>query len=80
MEAANGFGAVFELIPQTNGAFKQNRAPTASAAILWMVRDHRPDLSFDGAGNLYGTTVHGGPSSNCKGALLKPIGCGTVFE
>jgi len=45
-----------------------------------MVRDHRPDLSLTGPVIFTEPTVHGGPSSNCKGALLKPIGCGTVFE
>lgn len=31
-------------------------------------------LVFDGAGNLYGTTVHGGYPTKCLG------GCGTIFE
>ncbi len=31
-------------------------------------------LSFDGQGNLYGTTLYGGSNSNCNGS------CGTVFE
>jgi uncharacterized repeat protein (TIGR03803 family) len=75
----NGFGAVFELTPQTNGTFKQT--------VIYSFGGYPIDgagpsagLIFDAAGNLYGTTAHGGPSSNCKGALLKPIGCGTVFE
>jgi hypothetical protein len=32
-------------------------------------------LTFDGAGNLYGTTLTGGTSSNCSN-----LGCGTVFK
>jgi uncharacterized repeat protein (TIGR03803 family) len=75
----NGFGAVFELTPQANGTFKQT--------VIYSFGGYPIDgagpsagLIFDAAGNLYGTTAHGGPSSNCKGALLKPIGCGTVFE
>ena len=34
----------------------------------------RGRLAFDSAGNLYGTTAAGGPSSACSG------GCGTVFK
>jgi uncharacterized repeat protein (TIGR03803 family) len=76
---ANGFGAVFELTPQANGSFKQT--------VIYSFGGYPVDgagpstgLIFDGMGNLYGTTAHGGPSSNCKGPLLKPVGCGTVFE
>jgi uncharacterized repeat protein (TIGR03803 family) len=76
---ANGFGAVFELIPQANGTFKQT--------VIYSFGGYPVDgagpsagLIFDGVGNLYGTTAHGGSSSNCLGALLKPVGCGIVFE
>ncbi|MFZ0773028.1 MAG: choice-of-anchor tandem repeat GloVer-containing protein [Candidatus Sulfotelmatobacter sp.] len=75
----NGFGAVLELIPQANGTFKQT--------VIYSFGGYPVDgagpsagLIFDGVGNLYGTTAHGGSSSSCKGALLKPIGCGIVFE
>jgi uncharacterized repeat protein (TIGR03803 family) len=34
----------------------------------------RTGLLMDAAGNLYGTTIYGGASSNCSG------GCGTVFK
>jgi uncharacterized repeat protein (TIGR03803 family) len=34
-------------------------------------------LIFDGAGNLYGTTLEGGTNKNCYD---ENIGCGTVFE
>lgn len=76
---ANGFGAAFELTPQANGTFKQT--------VIYSFGGYPVDgagpsagLIFDAAGSLYGTTAHGGSSSNCKGALLKPVGCGTVFE
>ncbi|HET7213510.1 MAG TPA: choice-of-anchor tandem repeat GloVer-containing protein [Terriglobia bacterium] len=38
-------------------------------------------LIMDAGGNLYGTTVRGGGSSNCGLDLNeKPLGCGTVFK
>jgi uncharacterized repeat protein (TIGR03803 family) len=37
-------------------------------------------LTMDAAGNFYGTTERGGPSTNCAGAAGRPVGCGTVFE
>jgi len=38
-------------------------------------------LIMDSAGNLYGTTVRGGGSSNCGlDGNEEPIGCGTVFK
>lgn len=72
-------GTIFELSPKSNGAWTETilhnfngtdgQFPSAS-------------LVFDKAGNLYGTTQHGGSttaSGACsQGASLK--GCGTVFE
>lgn len=75
----HGFGAVFELTPQANGAYKQ--------IVLYSFSGYPVDgaiptaaLAFDSAGNLYGTTSEGGPGTSCKGAARNPIGCGTVFE
>jgi uncharacterized repeat protein (TIGR03803 family) len=76
---ANGFGAVYELILQPGGVYKQS--------VLYSFAGYPTDgsnpvaaLVFDTAGNLYGTTIQGGDSSNCKGIQRNPIGCGTVFE
>src|SRR5580692_4105775 len=67
-----GQGTVFELIPN-NGTWTEK--------VLHSFNANGKDgyfpaaaLIFDAAGNLYGTTVHGGSSSNCYD------GCGTVFE
>jgi uncharacterized repeat protein (TIGR03803 family) len=65
---AFGYGTVFELIPQGEGAWAEN--------ILHSFKNNDPDgtgpiggLVFDPLGNLYGTTVGGGNQSH-----------GTVFE
>jgi len=67
-----GFGVVFELSPNGNGAWtekvlhtfqgKDGESPTCT-------------LVFDAAGNLYGTAFAGGDLSLCSG-----YGCGVVFE
>jgi len=36
------------------------------------------NLVSDAAGNLYGTTLHGGSDTNCRGNAA--LGCGVVFE
>jgi uncharacterized repeat protein (TIGR03803 family) len=67
-----GHGTVFELIPN-NGTWTEKLLHSFNAN----GKDgYFPSsaLIFDAAGNLYGTTVHGGSSSNCYD------GCGTVFE
>lgn len=67
-----GHGTVFELI-SNNGTWRER--------VLHSFNANGKDgyfpaaaLIFDPAGNLYGTTVHGGSSTNCYD------GCGTVFE
>jgi len=67
-----GHGTVFELIPN-NGTWTEK--------VLHSFNANGKDgyfpasvLIFDAAGNLYGTTVHGGSSTTCYD------GCGTVFE
>jgi uncharacterized repeat protein (TIGR03803 family) len=65
-------GTVFELTPNSDGSWTEHvlyRFAGGSDGI-----GPEAGLTFDGAGNLYGTTVFGGGSANCNG------GCGTVFE
>ncbi len=67
-------GTVFELAPGAEGKWAEKR--------LHSFNDNGHDgyaplsgLMFDAAGNLYGTTARGGPSSGCGGQ-----GCGIVFQ
>jgi uncharacterized repeat protein (TIGR03803 family) len=65
-------GTVFKLAPTSNGSWRQS--------VLYRFTGGRDGMTpqagliFDGAGNLYGTTIFGGGSTGCTG------GCGTVFE
>jgi uncharacterized repeat protein (TIGR03803 family) len=69
---AEGNGTVFELLPGSNGNwsekllhfFYKKEGSFVNAGVI-----------FDGAGNLYGTTVQGGILGGCGGN-----GCGGVFE
>jgi len=69
---SEGCGTVFELMPSANGQWREK--------VLYVFQggtdgaNPSGNLVFDEAGNLYGTTVYGGTSSNCY------QGCGTVFE
>lgn len=68
---ANGDGAVFKLAPGGTEAVLYSfcsKTNCADGAVPYAA------LTMDSAGNLYGTTVEGGGSNNCRG------GCGTVFE
>jgi uncharacterized repeat protein (TIGR03803 family) len=65
-------GTVFELVPARGGSWKEK--------VLYSFGSYDSDgvlpyagVTFDAAGNLYGTTVRGG--TECLGS-----GCGTVFE
>jgi uncharacterized repeat protein (TIGR03803 family) len=65
----SGSGTVFELTPAPNGSWTETilhdfSGPPSDGTFPYA------RLMFDGAGNLYGTTINGGPSNNC----------GTVFE
>jgi hypothetical protein len=66
-------GVVFELSPTSSGLWKE--------AVLYNFSGNAdgsyPDteLTFDGAGNLYGSTFEGGDLDGCKGR-----GCGVAFE
>ena len=70
----NGVGTVFELAPGSNGTWTET--------VLYSFQNDSQDganpsanLVFDAAGNLYGTTMLGGPvrAGKCNG------GCGTCF-
>jgi len=65
-----GCGVVFELSPQTGGAWKETVLHTFELSDGYEPRATLL-LSHD---NLWGTTVQGGGSSTC------PLGCGGVFE
>jgi uncharacterized repeat protein (TIGR03803 family) len=67
-----GCGTVFQLTPGNDGKWTEK--------VLHSFTGKDGDgpigaLTFDGAGNLYGTTLTGGTSSNCS-----DLGCGTVFK
>jgi uncharacterized repeat protein (TIGR03803 family) len=71
-----GCGTVFELTPGVDSVW--------SEAVLHNFNNDGKDgwqpaagLTFDAAGNLYGTTSFGGSS---KAGACRNIGCGTVFE
>jgi uncharacterized repeat protein (TIGR03803 family) len=68
-----GCGTVFRLTPNGDGSWTES--------VLHSFNDDGKDgtdprggLTFDPAGNLYGTTGHGGGSGSCD------FGCGTVFQ
>lgn len=64
-------GTVFELSPESNGDWKFTVLHSFGHTGL-----PESGVIFDKAGNLYGTTVFGGPQ-NC---LVPGTGCGTVFK
>jgi uncharacterized repeat protein (TIGR03803 family) len=69
---AHGFGTVFELIPRTAGAWAErvlHHFDGGKDGVNPFV-----GLTFDQAGNLYGTTYNGGNS------LCNTGGCGVVFK
>jgi uncharacterized repeat protein (TIGR03803 family) len=72
----HGYGAVIELMPQTNGQWTDK--------VLHSFNNDGKDgrypqgvLIFDGTGNLYGTTPYGGSGTGCTAQFGL---CGTVFE
>jgi uncharacterized repeat protein (TIGR03803 family) len=70
----HGCGTVYELIPQPDGTWKEQILHDFAASDGDGANPYAR-LVFDAAGNLYGTTYHGGSSKECENA-----GCGTVFE
>ena len=67
-QCSGGCGVVFELTPNGNGGWKEQVLHAFAGS-----DGGSPEaaLTFDGAGNLYGTTDRGGAST---------CGCGTVFR
>jgi uncharacterized repeat protein (TIGR03803 family) len=71
--SGNGCGVVFELTPKSDGTWTESvlhRFSRGSDGATPLA-----GLTFDEAGNLYGTTSEGGGATECNGN-----GCGTVFE
>jgi uncharacterized repeat protein (TIGR03803 family) len=69
----HGYGAVFKLSPNSSGGYTE----TIIYSFAGVPDGANPsaNLTFDSAGNLYGTTSAGGSTVNfCNG------GCGTVFK
>jgi uncharacterized repeat protein (TIGR03803 family) len=73
---AYGLGTVFEIAKTANGY-----APTPTTLVSFSGADGAnasAGLIADADGNLFGTTIFGGSSSNCVPLLTN--GCGTVFR
>jgi uncharacterized repeat protein (TIGR03803 family) len=73
----HGYGTVFKLTQQVDGSWKE--------LVLYNFMGGESDGAFpvsgvvsDTAGNLYGTTMFGGPGWSCVDA--RGTGCGTVFK
>src|SRR5215471_46293 len=67
-------GEVFALIRGSNGTFTQTTIYSFGGQISNDGANPWAGLTWDAAGNLYGTTGGGGTSTACSG------GCGTVFK
>jgi uncharacterized repeat protein (TIGR03803 family) len=68
-----GYGTVFELQRLASGKFQENVLYSFTG--LADGKNPYGGVTFDGSGNLYGTTVSGG-----SGGLCVSDGCGVVFE
>jgi uncharacterized repeat protein (TIGR03803 family) len=69
----SGYGTVFELKRLSGGKFQETVLYSFSGGADG--KNPYGGVIFDGAGNLYGTTVSGGSGGVCSGD-----GCGVVFE
>jgi uncharacterized repeat protein (TIGR03803 family) len=69
----HGAGTVFELTPRSDGRWTEIVLHSFSG--LRDGGEPMAPLTFDGAGNLYGTTSAGGKSGTCL-----PLFCGVVFK
>ena len=70
-----GCGLIFRMVPQPDGSWTEEivyRFTEADGGNPY------GSVTFDAAGNLYGTTFHGGDMS-C-GTEQPPLGCGTIFR
>jgi uncharacterized repeat protein (TIGR03803 family) len=72
---SNGWGSVFKLTPNGNGAWQENVIHSFSGEADGALPT---DLILDAAGNIYGTTAGGGGGGGqtCSG----DEGCGVVYE
>jgi uncharacterized repeat protein (TIGR03803 family) len=68
----NGCGVVFELSPTASGPWTETVLHTFNGTDGYYPRS---GLTFDSAGNLYGTTEQGGNLTDCGS-----FGCGVVFK
>jgi uncharacterized repeat protein (TIGR03803 family) len=71
-QKVNGCGVVFELSPTASGPWTETVLYTFSGTDG---SSPRSGLTFDSAGNLYGTAEQGGNLADCGG-----FGCGVVFK
>jgi uncharacterized repeat protein (TIGR03803 family) len=75
----NGFGTVYEMVPTAGGAWMEKVIHSFNTT---NGEFPQAGLISDSAGNLYGTTSHGG-SSSTTGACSYGVsitGCGTAFQ
>jgi uncharacterized repeat protein (TIGR03803 family) len=75
---AHGNGTVFELSPGTGGVWTEKVLYSFGATSTDGTDPRRGSLIFDSAGNLYGTTLLGGPNTVSNGGGVETAG--TVFE
>src|SRR5262249_13698288 len=75
-----GCGVVFKLIPPAIGATNWTEVVLHDFKVMPDGTSPRGGVTSDTAGNLYGTTISGGNSSNCPDDVYRTIGCGTVFK
>lgn len=70
----NNDGTVFELSPTTSGEWRETILHSFNASMDGY--DPQGGVTFDDAGNLYGTTSSGANETG----RCSPFGCGTVYE
>ena len=71
---SHGYGAVFQLIPQSTGGYRER----VIYSFLAGADGYNPygGLVRDSSGNLFGATLYGGVTAQCTIA----VGCGAIFE
>jgi len=75
----NGCGTVFELQPMAGGGWKETVLYSFEGGTTDGASPDAP-LTFDSAGNLFGTTYAGGMKYRDCASSSHVLGCGTVFE
>lgn len=66
---AHGMGTVFKLTPNADGSWTERVLHSFNGLDGWS--PFRGSVIFDGAGNLYGTTLLGGPHENDSGVVFR---------